>query len=328
MVHEQVPAAEPGADWGRVARGIELVGLGVLLLLNTTGVLPWSFWLDAVALWPVLLVSAGLRIVFERSRAPGLLLLGPALVLGSLAWLAGGGRPPGPTGPSEEAVVERPEGARAVTLEAELAGARLHLAAAGDLPAGRLVDGRSVNRPAGTRLDVQTEDGTAEVSLGRGRRGVAFLSPPRESWDLRLPADLPVRLRVRGAGVGGELDLAAGLVQGLRSQGVLVGLDVRLPAPREQTELRMSGLLNSLTLRVPEGTPVRVRGPGLPFNVVDRGVRGIAGRPGYDVRVQGILSVVEVLTDRSIRPEPPPDPAPASPPADPQPAEAPPPRSA
>ena len=71
----------------------------------------------------------------------------------------------------------------------------------------------------------------------------------------------------------------------------------------------MNGVFNSLTLSVPEGTPVRVHGPGLPFNAVDRGVRGTEGRPGYDVSVQGIFSAVDVITDRAISPEPPAAPA-------------------
>jgi hypothetical protein len=62
-------------------------------------------------------------------------------------------------------------------------------------------------------------------------------------------------------------------------------------------------------LVVPEGTPVRVHGTGLPFNAVDRGTHGTEGRPGYDVRVQGIFSAVEVRTDHSISPDPPPPPA-------------------
>ena len=95
------PSAEPRsrADWARAAEGIQLAGIAVFLLLNTTGVLPWSFWLDAAALWPVLLMSAGIRIAFEKSRAPWLLLAGPALILGSLAWVASGARADAAGGP-------------------------------------------------------------------------------------------------------------------------------------------------------------------------------------------------------------------------------------
>ena len=173
------------------------------------------------------------------------------------------------------------------------------------------------------RLEVNAEDGTAQVRLGGGKKhNVVFLPRPRERWDLRLPAELPLRVRIKGAGVGGDLDLTASTLEGLRTEGVFIGVDARLPAPRENTEIRMNGVFNSLNLSVPEGTPVRVHGSGLPFNAVDRGVRGIEGRPGYDVQVQGIFSAVEVRTDRSISPEPPAQPvAPAGLP----PAEAPPP---
>jgi len=121
-------------------------------------------------------------------------------------------------------------------------------------------------------------------------------------------------VRIAGAGVGGDLDFTAGTFDGLQTEGVFIGVDARLPAPRQETEIRMNGVFNSLSLVVPDGIRVRVHGAGLPFNAVDRGVRGLEGRPGYDVRVQGIFSAVEVRTDRAISPEPPPLPAsPASP---------------
>jgi hypothetical protein len=126
--------------------------------------------------------------------------------------------------------------------------------------------------------------------------------------------------------VGVDLDLTAGTVEGVRTDGIFIGVEARLPAPRQETELRMKGVFNSLELVVPEGTPVRVRGAGLPFNIVDRGTRGIEGRPGYDVQVEGIFSAVEVRTDRSISPDPPPlpSPSPAAAGASPSPPERPP----
>ena len=98
--------------------------------------------------------------------------------------------------------------------------------------------------------------------------------------------------------MGGDLDLTAAPLEGLATEGVFIGVEARLPAPRKDTEIRMNGVFNSLSLSVPEGTPVRVHGAGLPFNAVDRGVHGAEGRPGYDVSVQGIFSAVEVRTDR------------------------------
>jgi hypothetical protein len=291
-----------------------MAGFAVFLLLNTTGYLPWSFWLDAIALWPLLVMSWGIRIAFEKTRARWLVLAGPAIVLGGLAWLASGARPEPPAGPMQAETVDRPAGVDRVDLEARLAAARLRVGTATDLPAGRLVDGRSAGRHDGTRLEAGGDGSVARLRLESfGPHRVVFLPRAKERWDLRLPAELPLRLRVAGAGVGAVVDLTAGTLEGLQTDGVFIGLEARLPAPRQQTDIRMKGVFNSLKLVVPEGVPVRVHGTGFPFNVVDRGGRGREGRPGYDVRVESIFSAVFVRTDRTLPVEPPPLPASPSP---------------
>jgi hypothetical protein len=307
-------AGRTGADWARAAEGIQTAGFAVFLLLNTMGYLPWSFWLDAIALWPLLVMSAGIRIAFDRTRARWLVLAGPAIILGGLAWLASGARPEAPAGPWQPEGADRPAGVERVELDTKLVGARLRVTTVPDLPPGRLVDGGSIAGHDTTRLEADADGTLARVHLSAGERhGIVFLPRAKERWDLRLPAELPLRLRIRGAGVGGTLDLTAGAFEGAQTDGVFIGVDARLPAPRQPTEIRMNGVFNSLTLVVPEGIPVRVHGAGLPVNAVDRGVKGVEGRPGYDVRVQGLFSAVDVRTDRSISPEPPP--AVASPPA-------------
>ena len=145
---------------------------------------------------------------------------------------------------------------------------------------------------------------------------MVFLPRPRERWDLRLPAELPLRVRSRAREWAATSTSPRPRSRALATDGVFIGVDARLPAPREDTEIRMNGVFNSLNLSVPEGTPVRVHGPGLPFNAVDRGVRGTEGRPGYDVSVQGIFSAVEVRTDPAISSEPPPVARPADAPAE------------
>jgi len=290
-------AVRPATDWGRAADGIGLAGFALFLLLNTTGALPWSFWLDALSLWPVLLMSAGVKIAFEKSRLPWLVLLGPVIVLGTLAWLASGARPAGSPGPWEAESLSRPDGIQRVELEARLVGASLRLASSDAVAADRLVDGRSASGHGASQLDVSEEAGVARVRLHGGERhGIVFLPRPKERWELALPAALPLRVRLNGAGLRADLDLASGSFDGALVDGVFLAVAARLPAPVRDTELQLKGVFNSLTLVVPDGTPVRVHGPGFPFNAVDRGVRG-AG-PGYDVGVQGIFTAVEVRSER------------------------------
>lgn len=54
---------------------------------------------------------------------------------------------------------------------------------------------------------------------------------------------------------------------------------------------------NAVDLYVPAGTPVRVRGTGFPFNILDRGTGGDpkdAANPGYDVSFGGVFSRIGV----------------------------------
>jgi hypothetical protein len=289
--------ARPNADWARAAEGIQLAGIAVFLLMNTMGVLPWSFWVDAIALWPVLIMSAGVRIAFEKTRAPWLLLIGPVLVLGSLAWVASGSRLDVATGPWQQQRVARPEGTSNVELAADLFGTRLQVESAANLPRATLVDGRSLSGDAGARIAVEKRDDDAQVRLKGGHPRVFFLPGRRQRWELQFPAELPLRFRVNGVMVRSRIDLSRGSFTGGRLEGVFLATDLRLPTPSAPQRIKVGGVFNSLTLTVPEGTPVRVHGPGLPFNALDRGGAGTPGRPGYEVNVEGIFTAVDVLTE-------------------------------
>ena len=280
-----------------------MAGIAVFLLLNTTGRLPWSFWLDAIALWPVLVMSAGLRIAFEKTRAPWLLLLGPALVIGSLAWLATGNAWAKPaTGPWVRETKPLPQGTAGVVLRTQLAGAEVSVTSGAREP-GPLVDARMVDRSLGARLESRLEGDRAQVRLeGGARQGLALAMPGRrQEWELKLPASLPLRLELKGAGVRSSLDLTRGRVEDGRVEGVFLVTRLDLPPTDRPVALHLAGVFDALHLTVPEGTPVRVHGAGLPFNAVDRGVPGEAGRAGYDVRVDGIFTAVAVDT-RPARP--------------------------
>ena len=296
----------PRRDWPRAAHGILLIGIACFLLLNSVGRLPWSFWLDAIALWPLLVVSMGANIAFEKSRAPWLVLLGPLAILGGLTWLATGARPGLPTGPWEPQMASRPAGVESLELRTSLVGARLRVVGA-DVAADQLVNGRLFRRNERASLEVSADGPVArvEIKTGSGRGRFFFFPRPREHWDLRVPRELPLSVSLQGVGIGAQLDLTRQLVQKARTEGVFIGLEVRMPAPAQDTNIRLNGVFNSLTLTVPPGTPVRVHGTGAPFNLVDRGVAGEPGRPGYDVHLDGIFTAVAVQTDPGISPEPP-----------------------
>jgi len=45
-----------------------IVAAGIVLLLNTTGVLSWSAWSELGRLWPVAVILFGLTLVWNRFR--------------------------------------------------------------------------------------------------------------------------------------------------------------------------------------------------------------------------------------------------------------------
>jgi len=68
-----------------------LIGLGVLLLLQTLALLPASLWAALAQLWPLLFIVFGLDLLIGRRSARGaatVLIVGVVLVAGSLTWAA------------------------------------------------------------------------------------------------------------------------------------------------------------------------------------------------------------------------------------------------
>lgn len=79
---------------GRLFWGVVLIVVGALLLVNTTGRLPWFFWAYTITYWPALIVGAGLAILFPRVGAI-LMILSVAGML-ALGYLTAAGYVPAP----------------------------------------------------------------------------------------------------------------------------------------------------------------------------------------------------------------------------------------
>jgi hypothetical protein len=288
--------SDGGIDWSRVSRGLYLAGFGTFLLLTTQGLLPWSMWREALAWWPVLMVALGVRLSFERSRAPWAVLISPLLVLGTLAGVTLKGPA---TGPREWAPLRaaRPQGADRWTLEGTMAMASLEVTArplAGDL----LVEGRAA--PGGrATVEVAGRPSDARVRVRNRGRGWPFLVLPgrAQACDLVLSRDLPLALDLELAFADGRLDLASAPVSRLDLHGAFTDLTLRLGAPEADVRLDFSGAFNSVRLEVPPSTPVRVSKSGF-LNFVDGRpeARSLTG-PGYRLGLEGAFNRVVIRPD-------------------------------
>jgi len=296
------PTGQPTkADWNRAADGIGLAGFAVFFLLNTTGVVPWSMWLDAISLWPLLIVSAGVKMTFEKTRLPWMVLLGPAIVLGGLAWVASGARFDATTGNwKAEGPLPQPEGAQHLKLDLDLVASRLHVEGRA-VEGGALADARSIERLADTKLAVSRDGDAATLRLDSGTKGgVAWLPGRRQRWQLGVPTDVPVGFDLHGLMVRSRFDLAQSKVESGAVHGVFLATTVALPPVEAPVKLKLNGVFNILRVSVPKGTPVRVSGTGFPFNLLKRRVVGDPDKPGYEIELEGIFSAIAI----DIRPTP------------------------
>jgi hypothetical protein len=288
--------SEDRVAWSRVTRGLYFVGFGTLLLLNTQGIVPWSFWQEAITYWPVGLVALGLRLVFERSRVPALAILGPLLVLGTLTYVAYQGTPAWER-EWEEVRAERTAEVERWTFEARLGMVDLDLST-DRLDKSLFVEGRI--SPAGRRVvRVTTRRDSARVRVARTRRSWNVIGLPARlnKLDLKVAQDLPLQLELDLALSDGDIDLAGVPVSRLNIDGAFNDLALRLDAPASDVRIDLNGAFNHVTLEVPPDTPVRTGTDGF-LNVVDgRPGAGSLEGPGYRLDLDGAFNHLVVHSD-------------------------------
>jgi hypothetical protein len=60
-------------------KGLVIILIGIILLLNNFNILNWSVWINILRLWPILLISLGLSLIFRKRLswlAPLIILIG------------------------------------------------------------------------------------------------------------------------------------------------------------------------------------------------------------------------------------------------------------
>jgi len=273
-----------------VADGIGLAGFGVFFLLAANHGLPDGFWLDALSFWPVLLVSAGIRVIFERSPLPWGVVLGPIVVLGTLSWLAWG-HPPrvAPPGEWRDVAATRPEGVRAIRLDVEGAGARVRVDARA-LPSATLATGRVASRGDRARLRETSDDHTVALRMEGQTGGVVFLPGRKAEWELAVADDVPIEVSLNTIMGRSELRLEGGEVSAVDADGAFQVIVLRLPAPKRRVGIDLGGPFSAYRVIVPDGTRVHL-GDHFPMSLLSRGPARdeplAEDEPGYDVTFGG-----------------------------------------
>ena len=235
-----------------------LILIGVILLLNVLGVLDWSIWWSILRLWPVLLIAAGLELLFGRWWWGSLLstILVVAVVVVAL-WLTS----TGVTSTRLEAVeIRQPLGeATQADISVEPGIGTLRIGAASE--AANLVEGTiHKTRNEDIQESFSQQGSTANYSLGTKLSSWnAFPNAVDDAriWDLGLSpgAELAVNADM---GVGNtELDLTSLTIEELDTGSGVGRIKVILPAAGQFTA-RLSQGIGIIEIVIPKGTAVRI----------------------------------------------------------------------
>lgn len=231
--------------------GLLLVTLGLILLLNTTGVLPFGIWLELVDYWPVLLVVVGIKMIVAP-RAPVVCAGAVVLILAGTVTAAYFTMPDSRSGePLQVSYVEPLDDTEVLRLGMGFTGGAVELSSdtlgASSYPA--LLTADFGDRPA-----------TVIREGSRTHRDIYFsLEVTRPvDWKLMVSPDVSLELEIKAGAADLDLDLSA-----LDVRRVVVGAgasDIRilLPADAGRTHVEIAAGAMDIEIAVPQGVAARI----------------------------------------------------------------------
>lgn len=274
----QQPATQPQSS--TVGHGdrsffwpVILIGIGVVVLLMNANVIePANLW-GLLQLWPVLLILAGLDILFGRRLPVVGALMGLAVIAAVVVALVNGPAWGLPRGFSPTTFLGLPgiHTRSAVVMEAQRSEP------IGDAKSGRVKLGlyhgentvSALPQSSDLLIDADVHyvgevkwqasgDGTKHVELGitPGLGGNISGNLGRLPWDIRLTRRLPLELELRGGLGPVEADLSDLQLKALDVRVSAGSMKVTLPDREDSYRVLANGGLGSLKLQVPSNADI------------------------------------------------------------------------
>jgi hypothetical protein len=237
-----------------------LIGIGVVALLGTSGVLSRANFVVLFRLWPVLLILVGLDIMFgRRSPAIGALLgvgavalvIGLMLIGPSLGW--------GDVGEVKTERFSEPIGeATSARVSLDLSSGPTEITALSD--SNDLIDAE-LNYIGEIEFEVR---GDREKSISLSERDTDFFfwfdwfgdDDDERHWDIGLSPQVPLDLEVDASSGSLVLDLSALQLTGLNLDVGSGSIDGSLPAVEGRYDARVDGGSGSCRLDIADGADV------------------------------------------------------------------------
>ncbi len=237
---------------------VVLIGIGVVWLLGTMGVIPNANFASLASLWPLIFVVIGLRILIGGHSAVGSALVGLITVALVVFFLI--------AGPSLGLTTSG-------TLKTERLASDIGTATVADITLDfssqpvamdALTDKTSLLKGEidyyGTLNYSESGDKTRRIRLERsGNSGIPFDWDPNARWDIELTPNLPIMLTIDGGSGSSDLDLSQlRLIEFNLDQGS-GSLKMQLPASTQPYRAAITGGSGSMNVAFPSEGDITVR---------------------------------------------------------------------
>jgi len=233
--------------------GIFLIFLGIIFLLQTLNVLPWSFWSTLWRFWPVLIIIAGL-VVLLGGRKPWLVTILVILILGtSLGIALWQHRSAKPVVTGEATYTQSQAGLAAAQIEVSFQTGKLILEEEFATP--NLVE--VLYEDSSLSASFSNENGTGILNL-KSDRSPSFSWEKHTDWMVKLTPALPLTIDINTAASNLELDM-----NNLR----LTQFDLESSASRCEIIMPVSGKITAdisasvsdVTITIPSSMAARIK---------------------------------------------------------------------
>lgn len=241
-----------------------LITLGILFLLANLGMLPMTFWEVGLRFWPVILILAGLDIIFGRRSALGRLVVVALwiLVIGGVIYMAMSGASLMPMGTTTTDNYSQPLGdIKTASISISMGATNLAISSLGS-DANNLLEA-SFQHVEGTRIteNYAVTNGEGRLALKEEGVNVVMGSNSISKWNVKLNPSVPTALRINGGLASASLDLSDLNLPSLTVDTGIGSLDMNTPKAGASV-MKLKGGMGSATIKIPEGVVARIRTSG------------------------------------------------------------------
>jgi hypothetical protein len=262
-----------------VFRGLFLISLGVVFFLNIYGILPWGFWMNIAALWPLLLIVAGVALFFNKRVPFSGVLLVFLLVLVGYSFIQGtpqygsyinfghgsynnNGTTQKGNNATMELVAPLESGVKTSELELNLGGAQVELGSLeGEVGKSTLLSGTyRANNSIGygmPEFSHQRSGDKIRMTFDSDRR------PGDSIIDLKLSPQVDYDMEVNAGAVKGMLDLSQLRVTNLEMSTGASDIELKFGDTGAHTKADLSTGASKINLVVPENVGLKIKISGI-----------------------------------------------------------------